>query len=147
MRPDSETAVGKPKPPARLPNDTAWELDDGEGIATCFRDDSVPHALVQPTRNCGRQEVAGVSIGNALDDDLWELDELRRGVVLACSEQQTDRLGTDSARDERQRLRGGPVEPLGVIDDTQQRRVLGNVRHQAEDREPDKEAIRRISDP
>jgi hypothetical protein len=49
------------------------------------------------------------------------------------------------ARDERQRLRGHPVEPLRVVDDAHERLLFGGVGQQAQDRQPDEEAIRRRS--
>ena len=56
-----------------------------------------------------------------------------------------DPLRQEPARHERERLRGHPVEPLRVVDDAHERLLLGGVGQQAQDRQPDEEAIRRRS--
>jgi hypothetical protein len=62
---------------------------------------------------------------------------------LAHSEHQPDRLRTQTARDEGQRLRGGRVEPLRVVHDADKRSVFRNVRQQTQHRQADEEPIRR----
>ena len=54
-----------------------------------------------------------------------------------------DRLGQQPARHERQRLRRGAVEPLGVVDQADQRLLAPDLGQQPEQRQADQEAIRR----
>ena len=58
-------------------------------------------------------------------------------------EHDRDRLGEQPARDEPEHLRGGLVEPLEVVDDAQQRLLLGDLRQQAERGQADEEAVGR----
>lgn len=54
-----------------------------------------------------------------------------------------DRLGDQSARDERQCLHRDAVDPLRVVHDKDQRPALGGCADQSEHRQPDQEAIGR----
>jgi hypothetical protein len=56
---------------------------------------------------------------------------------LAHGEDQPDSLGAETARDERAALRRGPVEPLRVVHDADQRLPLRRRRHQAQPRQAD----------
>ena len=64
---------------------------------------------------------------------------------LADGEEHHDRLGQQAAGDEGQRLRGGPVEPLRVVDQAHERLCLGRVGEQAQDRQGHQEAIGRTA--
>ena len=55
------------------------------------------------------------------------------------------RLRTETARDERQRLRRGRVEPLHVVHDADEGSVFRDVGEQTQDRQADEEPIRRIA--
>ena len=68
-----------------------------------------------------------------------------RGGRPADGEDQPDRLGPQTTRHERQRLRRGRVEPLRVVDEADQRPLLGHVGQQAEDGQADEEPIRGIA--
>ena len=58
-------------------------------------------------------------------------------------EHQADRLRPQPARDEREDLRRGAVEPLLVIDDAHQRPVPGHLGQQAQGGQADQEPVRR----
>ena len=87
-----------------------------------------------------RVRVGGVQ---ARDRELGQAAErlLVRG--LAEREHERDALGQQAARDEGERLCRDPVEPLRVVDDAQQRALLGRVGEQREHRQPDQEAVGR----
>ena len=51
-------------------------------------------------------------------------------------------LGVKAAGDERQRLRRGPIEPLGVVDQAQHRPFGRDIRQPVQDRQPEKKRIR-----
>ena len=61
---------------------------------------------------------------------------------LPRGEHNPDPLGQQATRDERQRQRRCLIEPLRVIDHAQQRTLLGYLREQAQDPQPDEKPIR-----
>jgi hypothetical protein len=61
---------------------------------------------------------------------------------LAGREHDADRLRQEATGDEGERERRGLIQPLRVIDDTQQRALLGHLREQAQHRQSHDEAIR-----
>ena len=87
------------------------------------------------------QQLARVAVGQALDHQLRQAGQTswRR---RRDGEDQGDRLGQQAPRDEAERLHRHLVEPLRVIDDTEQRLVVGGGGHQAQHRQPDQEAVR-----
>jgi hypothetical protein len=64
---------------------------------------------------------------------------------VAHREDERNRFRRQPACDERQRLRRGPVEPLRIVDQADQRPIPGHLGQQAQDREADEEAIGRIA--
>ncbi len=62
-------------------------------------------------------------------------------VALADREDDRDRVGFQATSGEEQRVARGGVEPLGVVDEHQQGRLLGGRRDQAEHGGADREAI------
>jgi hypothetical protein len=63
-----------------------------------------------------------------------------------CGEDQPHRLGVQTACDERQRLRKGPIEPLFVIDHADERPLLGSFGEQSKDGQAEQKAVRRRPD-
>ena len=61
----------------------------------------------------------------------------------ACRTHERDPLGEEATGDESEDLRGGLVEPLRVVDDADQRLLLGGVCQQAQRRQPDQEPVGR----
>ena len=61
---------------------------------------------------------------------------------LARREHERDLLRQQAAGHERERARRRTIEPLRVIDNTQERSLLGGLGQQAEDRQPDQERSR-----
>ncbi len=62
------------------------------------------------------------------------------GVVADC-EQQGDALGLQASGHERQRVRGRSVQPVRVVDQAQQRPVLGHLGQQTEHRDRHQEPV------
>jgi hypothetical protein len=85
---------------------------------------------------------ARITVSKAFNEQLGLSSELFDR--LACRHHQRDRVRQQSARDERQRLRRCPVQPLRIIDQAQQRPPLAHFREQAEHRQPNEEAVRRF---
>ena len=67
----------------------------------------------------------------------------RTSSPISCSGGAHDRhaLSEEPAGDERQDLRRRLIEPLGVVDDADERLLLGDVGEQRQRREPDQEAV------
>ncbi|WP_440070033.1 hypothetical protein [Streptosporangium sp. OZ121] len=64
-------------------------------------------------------------------------------VGVAQREHQRHPLGCHPTRHERQQLRGSFVQPLRIVDEAQQRLVLGYLGQQVEGGRPDQEPVRR----
>ena len=64
---------------------------------------------------------------------------------LAYGEYERHRLRENPARDKPQHPGRGIVEPLEIVHDAQQRPLLSHGRHQAERRQRDQEAVRRVT--
>ena len=64
-----------------------------------------------------------------------------RVVDLARGEHERDLLRQQAASDERERPRRGIVQPMRVIDDSQERPLLGGLSQQAEDRQSNQERV------
>ena len=60
---------------------------------------------------------------------------------LALCEQKDDRLGRQPPSHEREHLCRGPIKPLDVIDEADQRALLRRVGQQAQNGEPDQKSI------
>ena len=86
-----------------------------------------------------------IAVIQTADGELRQPLEVRLAARLAHGEDQPDRLHTETARDERQRLCRGRVEPLRVVHDADERSVFRDVGEQTQDRQPDEEPIRRIA--
>ena len=87
------------------------------------------------------QQRACITVAQAADRALRQPVQLQRVARLAHREHQCDRLREQPPRDERQDLRRDPVEPLRVVDQADQRPLLGDVGQQAQHRQTHQEAI------
>ena len=74
------------------------------------------------------------------DVKLWEARQ--RLAQLAGREHERDLLRQQAASHKSKRARRRPIEPLRVVDDTEERPVGGGFGQQAEDRQSDQERIR-----
>lgn len=93
-----------------------------------------------------RHDAVGEQRAGALAVQAAELEDLQPGGVQAGAaragaraEQHADALGVQPARGEHERLPGGGVEPLRIVDRDEQRAVLGGVAEQREHRDRDRE--------
>ena len=87
------------------------------------------------------QQRARIGLAQTLDHQLRQSRQLV--ARHASREHQADRFRLQAARDEREDLRRGAIEPLLVIHQADQRLLLGHVGEQAQDGQADEEAIRR----
>jgi hypothetical protein len=84
-----------------------------------------------------------VGVAEPADLELREAAQFRPWP--ARGEEQDDRFGQQPPGDEAEDLRRGPVQPLSVVDQAEQRLLLRGARQQVQHRQPDQELIRRGS--
>ena len=118
----------------------ARQLQQSERIPARLGDDPIQHALIQPSRQDRLQQRPRITTPKGLDVELRQSCE--RVAQLTRREHERDLLRQQAAGDERERARRRTIEPLRVIDDTQERPLLRGLGQQAEDRQPDQERIR-----
>jgi hypothetical protein len=95
--------------------------------------------FVQRNADGGGEQFPRVAVPQTVDHELAQSSELLDR--LACCEHNRNRLRQQSAGHERERLGGGPVQPLRIVDQAHKRPRLGRLRQQAQYREADQEAI------
>ena len=119
-------------------------FDQREGVTTTFGDDAIAHPLVERGVQDRTEQRLRVAVDESLDAQLRELSDVvnRR----ASREHQGDPLGEQSAGDDGQRLRGGAIKPVGVVDDAQHRADVRRAREQVENGEPDEQPVGRGAD-
>ncbi len=118
------------------------QLQQRQRVAPSLGDDPVAHPLVQRNAQCRAEQRARITVSKAFNEQLGQSIELFDR--LACRDHQRDRVSQQPSRDKRQRLRRGPVQPLCIIYQAQQRPLLAHVREQAEHRQPNEEPVRRV---
>ena len=123
----------------------ARQLQQRQRVAARLGHDPIAHPLVERTRHHGLQQRLRITVVQPADDELRQPLEMPLAGRLAHGEDQPDRLGPQTARHERQRLRRRAVEPLRIVHDADQRPLLRHVGQQAQDRQADEEAIRRVA--
>ena len=124
--------------------DAARQFLKCEWVAASLRKDSIANALVDPAwdrhleqRSCVRVvQPAQVQLGQAGQPVPTGLPD---------SAHDSHRIGQEPARDELEHRRGGIVEPLEVIDDAQQRALLGHRGQETERRQRDQEPVGRVA--
>jgi hypothetical protein len=85
----------------------------------------VSYPGVQPAGDHRGQQIAGVGLGQARDDNARDPRELVQGD--AGGEDQGERIGFRTSRDKGQRLQGLLVDPLRIINQTQQRALRRQI--------------------
>ena len=135
--------VGKSEPARELRGrQPTRQLQQREGVTAGLGDDLIAHVLVQPPGQGRRQQPPRVVVGEPADDQLRQAGELVDVARLANREHHGDSLRQQAPRHERKRLRGGPIEPLRIVDQANERLRLGRLGQQAQDRQGHQEAIR-----
>jgi hypothetical protein len=137
--------VRQPEPAGQLRGaQPTGQLQQRQRVAACLCDDAVPHPLIQPSRGHRVQQRTGVTAAQALDRQQWQAPPRLLLAWLTHREHQGDGFRHQAARNERQCLRRGLIEPLRVIDQAHQRQLLSRLRQQPEHRQTDQQAIRRL---
>jgi hypothetical protein len=118
------------------------QLEQREGITTGLGDDPVADARVEQTRHAAGQQRKCVLVSQAFELQLRQVLELPPAGRLSNSEHDPYRLGQQPARDESKHLIRSLVEPVRVINETEQWLLLGHGGQQAEYGEGDEEPVR-----
>jgi hypothetical protein len=117
----------------------AWELHERERISTCLGDDPFEDGLVQPSREDGLQQRPRISPAQRIDADLGKAGQATAD--LTRRERQHDSVRKQAVSDEREGSGGCAVEPLRVVDQAEERLLLGSLGEQAENRESDENGL------
>ena len=126
--------------------ETARQLEQCERIPARFGDDPVDDAGVDATGEHRHEQCPAVDVGQAADDQFGKPREIGNTKRFARTEQQGDRFRTEPPRDKGQCPRRRLIEPLRVIDHTQQGLVGRDLRQQVERGQPDDVPVRRLAD-
>jgi hypothetical protein len=119
----------QPEPAGQLGRaQPSWQLEQGERVAVRFGHDPIQHRLIEPIGKTRSKQCPRIPGAQALDDHLGEPPELVRH--LPGPEDERNSLGRQATRHEGDRLRGRPVEPLGVVDQAQQRPLRSHLGQQ-----------------
>ena len=120
----------------------ARQLEQRQRVAGRLGDDAVPDAIVQRARDHRLEQRSRVVVTETLDH---ELRQTAQHIVLAGlpgPEDQRDRLGEQPACDECEYLRRGPVKPLRIVHQADQRLLLGGIAQETQHGQADQETIR-----
>ena len=90
------------------------------------------------------QQRPGIAVSEPSDGQLRQPSQDVIADTGAGRAHQRDLLGQQAAGHEPEDLRGGVVEPLGVIDDADQRLGLGDLGQQRQGGQPDQEPVRGV---
>ena len=121
--------------------DPAGQFEQRQRVAAGLRDNPVADPLIDPAGNHRGQQGPGVSVGQALEDQLGQARDRHRARVTDADDHR-DRFGFQPAGHEGQDLGRGLVQPLRVIDQAQQRLVRGHLGQQGQNRQTHEEAVR-----
>ena len=136
-------ASSSPNPPGScVARQRPRQLQDRQRVAARLGDEPVADALVEPARDDGREQGARVLLGRALRAPARGRPPSSRSSVGSRT---ANTIATDSASSRRatkpRTWRRGGIEPLGVIDEAQQRPLRGDLGQQAERGQGDQEAV------
>ena len=106
-----------------------------------FGDDPLADRGIHRTVQVLEQQRERIAVGQSPDEELWEPGQDLVADPCPGGADDRDVLGEEPAGDERQGLRGGLIEPLRVVDDADERLLLGDVREQGQGRQPDQELV------
>ena len=144
MRPGTGRASGSANPPASSAAvRSRGSSSKREGVPTRLGDDPVVHARVQGAVTAVWSSARASPSRSPVDHEVRQARQLVVRARLPDGEHHRHPVREEASRDELERLRRHPVEPLGIVHEAHHRFVLGRVGHQAEHRQPDQEPIRR----
>jgi hypothetical protein len=99
--------------------------------------------LVETSGHSRRQQLPRVVIAKTLHDEAWQSVEFLVPIWRANRKHHRDPFCRQAPRDERQHLSRCPVQPLRIVDQADQRSLLGDVGQQAKGSQAHQEAVGR----
>jgi hypothetical protein len=114
------------------------------GNSSRASDDPRPDARIHRSLDHRVEQPASVRLAQAGNDELGQASELLPIGWLPYRHDEHNSLGQQPTRNEGDRLCRNAVEPLRVIDQADERSLLGAIGQQIQDREPNQKAIGRF---
>ena len=133
---------GQPEPAGQLGDaPRPRELDEGERVAVAFGDDPPADRSINWTLQILEQQGERVAVAQSANR---EFGEPRQDLVAdPCPGGAHDRhpLGEEPAGDEPEDLCRGLIKPLSVVDNADERFMVGNLGEKRQRRQPDQETV------
>ena len=119
--------AGQPEP-AGEPGDRPRprELDQRQRVAVALRDDLIADGSVEPPAHVSQQQRACVVLVEAFEIQRRQPRQHVVSDARARRADERDPLREEASRHEPDDLRGGLIEPLGVVDDADEGMLLGD---------------------
>ena len=122
------------------------QLEQPQRVPPRLGHDPVANLLVELTGYGGGEQRSRVVLGEPLERQARQGGKQLLVARFPDGEQQQDRLGQQPPAHESQDLARRLVEPLGIVDEADQRAFRGDLGEQAEHGEADDEPVRSVSD-
>jgi hypothetical protein len=136
--------IGQPEPARELGRrPPARQLQQRQRVTVRLGHDAIAQPIVERAGDHRFQQLLGIDVIEPADDELGQPVQMPRGGGLTHAQQQRHGLGSQTTRHEGEHLCRRRIEPLRVVDDADQRTLLGGVREQAQHGQADEEPIRR----
>jgi hypothetical protein len=140
-----DAAAGEPEPAGQAyRRPVVRQLPQGERVAAGLGQDRLAHVGVERPRRHRGQQRPRLGLGQPGEPQLGQTGEVTDGVAGRLPEPEDDHhgLGDQPPRHEREGPRRRLVEPLRVVDDTDQRPVPGGLGQQGQYRQAYEERLR-----
>ncbi len=135
--------VRQTKPPSQLlQGQTARQLNQRQRVTTRLGHDPIAHTHIHRPVHHRIKQRAGVTVRKAPHNQFREPRKPADITAFAHREHHRNALGQQPTRDEGQRQSRRLIKPLGIVDQTHLRHVLGRLRKQTEDCQPNHETVR-----
>ena len=102
------------------------QLHQREWVASGLGDEPIADVAVESARDDGAQQRVSVLLRQSLEAQLRQTVEVVRRDRIAHRDHDGQRLRPSAARNEPEDLAGGSIQPLGVLEQAQQRPLLRN---------------------
>ena len=120
----------------------AGQLQEGQRVAACLRDEPLGDLVCGVTAQPGRQEGAGFLGVEPSEGQLGQAGRLEgRRCAVTGREHHCHPVRSEPSGAEQQRSRAGGVQPVCVVDDAQHEALLGSRRQQRERGHPHQEGL------